>query len=124
MEERGLLQYSMRNPRGLPEKKNAEPKAPRDAYQILKARGFADLYEPSPCKVINAVRHFRAICRLKDEQLLLVQYPRKERWRGLPQFKAAKKIALVHDLKALREWKINGGGCLQMKLPSLPTLTA
>ncbi len=122
--DRSLLQYNVHS---FSDAKNSGPKARRDTYQILKSKGFEDLYDASHRrKAIRIARRLLAISRLRKGQLLFVQYPLSDRaWCCyLSMFKAAKKLCLVHDLRALREWKINRGGALQTRLPPFQRLTA
>ncbi len=119
MKDRSRLQY---NVHAFSDAKNSGPKARRDTYQILKNNGFEDLYNSSsPLKAIRIARRILAISRLKEEQLLFVQYPLSHRaWcRYLSMFKSTKKACIIHDLESIRYWKINSSGALADEIAAL-----
>lgn len=83
---------------------NASGKAKKDVCRIMAGNGFSYLYHPNKYRGIRVLQQISAICRLKQNTCLFVQYPANIDicYKLLSRKEKIKSIAIIHDLQSLR----------------------
>lgn len=97
-----LIQYSVWKK----ETNSASGKAKNDAFDIASDYGFEASYNPSEKRIIRIIQQILSMRRIKDADVLFVQYPAIENRLLEIMFKHMNpngiSIALIHDLPSIQ----------------------